>query len=146
MTTTFDTLAQQLRTQGHKLTGPRRAILLALLEAHRPFSPAEIQTRGQAYCAELGLVTVYRTLEMMEEIGIVRPVHLAENCHGYVLATPGHTHHLVCARCHAVVEIAGCDLGNFLDTVAARTGYAITGHWLEISGLCAECQRNGRGD
>jgi len=146
MTTTFDTLAEQLRTQGHKLTGPRRAILLTLLEASRPFSPAEIQTRGQVYCAELGLVTVYRTLEMMEEIGIVRPVHLAENCHGYVLATPGHTHHLVCAGCHAVVEIAGCDLGDFLDTVAARTGYAITGHWLEISGLCAECQRNGHAD
>jgi Fur family ferric uptake transcriptional regulator len=146
MTTTFDTLAQQLRTQGHKLTGPRRAILQTLLEASRPLSPAEIQTCGQVYCADLGLVTVYRTLEMMAEIGIVRPVHLADNCHGYVLATPGHTHHLVCVRCHAVVEIAGCDLGDFLDSVAARTGYTITGHWLEISGFCAECQRNGHSD
>jgi len=128
MTTTLDNLAQQLRARGHKLTGPRRAILQALLEASRPLSPAEIQTCGQAYCIDLGLVTVYRTLELMETIGIVRPVHLAESCHGYVLATPGHTHHLVCARCHAVVEIAGCDLGHFLDTVAAQTGYAITGH------------------
>jgi Fur family ferric uptake transcriptional regulator len=146
MTTSFDTLAQQLRTQGHKLTGPRRAILQTLLEASRPLSPAEIQACGQVYCADLGLVTVYRTLEMMAEIGIVRPVHLADNCHGYVLATPGHTHHLVCVRCHAVVEIAGCDLGDFLDSVAARTGYTITGHWLEISGFCAECQRNGHSD
>ena len=141
MTTSFDTLAEHLRSEGHRLTQPRRAILRALLAASKPLSPAEIQARGQAFCAELGLVTVYRTVELMESMGIVRPVHLADGCHGYVLATPGHTHHVVCEQCHAVVEITGCALGEFLDHVAERTGYAITGHWLEISGLCAACQR-----
>lgn len=140
---TFETLAQHLRAQGHKLTRPRRAILRALLDADKPLSPAEIQTCGQSDCIELGLVTVYRTLEIMEAIGLVRPVHIADGCHGYALATPGHTHHVVCERCHAVTEIAGCELGGFLEHVAARTGYRITGHWLEIAGVCAECQRNG---
>ena len=136
----FDTLARQFRENGHKLTQPRRAILRALVATPRPLSPAEIQARGQAFCADLGLVTVYRTLELMEDMGVARPVHLADGCHGYALATPGHTHHVVCERCHAVVEIIGCDLGDFLDRVAERTGYAITGHWLEISGVCAQCQ------
>lgn len=140
MPAAFDTLADQLRTGGYKLTQPRRAILRALLAAAKPLSPAELQASGQAFCADLGLVTVYRTLEIMEDIGIVRPVHLADNCHGYVLATPGHTHHIVCERCHAVVEIVGCELGEFLDELAERTGYRITGHWLEISGVCAACQ------
>ena len=139
--TDFDTLADQIRAGGHKLTQPRRAILWVLLVTPKPLSPAEIQARGQVFCAELGLVTVYRTLELMTQIGIVRPVHLADGCHGYALATPGHTHHVVCARCQTVVEIVGCELGDFLDTVAERTGYAITGHWLEISGLCADCQQ-----
>ncbi len=137
---TFETLAQQLRDHGHKLTQPRRAILRALMAAAKPLSPAEIQARGQEGCADLGLVTVYRTLEIMEQIGLVRPVHLADGCHGYALSTPGHTHHVVCERCHAVVEIVGCELGGFLQRVAERTGYRITGHWLEISGLCAACQ------
>lgn len=141
MTADFDTLAGQLRAHGHKLTAPRRAILLALLESCTPLSPADLLARGQVHDAALGLVTVYRTLEIMTEIGLVRPVHLADSCHGYALATPGHTHHVVCQRCHAVVEIGGCDLSDFLESVAERTGYAITGHWLEIAGLCAECQR-----
>lgn len=141
MTITFDALAQQLRDEGFKLTQPRQAILKTLLATPRPLSPAEIQERGQAFCADLGLVTVYRTLELMENIGCVRTVHLADGCHGYALATPGHTHHVVCDRCHAVVEITGCDLGGFLDRIADLTGYAISGHWLEISGLCAECQQ-----
>jgi Fur family ferric uptake transcriptional regulator len=141
----FDTIADRFRAGGHKLTQPRRAIVHVLLAADCPLSPAEIQIHGQALCSELGLVTVYRTLELMEEIGLVRPVHLANGCHGYVLATPGHTHHVVCERCHAVVEITGCDLGDFLDAVAAYTGYTITGHWLEISGVCEQCQREERG-
>jgi Fur family ferric uptake transcriptional regulator len=140
MQTHFDSLARRFRDQGHKLTQPRSAILQALLATARPLSPAEIQERGQVFCAELGLVTVYRTLELMEEMDIVRAVHLADGCHGYVLATPGHTHHVVCERCHSVVEIIGCDMGDFLDAVADRTGYQITGHWLEISGVCAACR------
>jgi Fur family ferric uptake transcriptional regulator len=146
LTSTLETLGEQLRTHGHRLTEPRRAILRALLAATRPLSPAEIQQRGQVFCADLGLVTVYRTLEVLEGLGAARPVHLSEGCHGYALATPGHTHHMVCERCQAVVEVAGCALGDFLDVVADRTGYAITGHWLEISGLCAACQRAEAGD
>jgi Fur family ferric uptake transcriptional regulator len=141
MSTTFETLAEQFRAGGHKLTQPRSAILHVMLDSVCPLSPAEIQTRGQDLCTELGLVTVYRTLELLTQIGLVRPVHLADGCHGYALATPGHTHHVVCERCHTVVEITGCELGGFLDQVAAHTGYAITGHWLEISGLCEECQK-----
>lgn len=139
--TTFDTLGEQFRAGGYKLTQPRQAILRALLAAPCPLSPAEILDRGQAFYTNLGLVTVYRTLEIMESIGIARPVHLADGCHGYALATPGHTHHVVCDRCHAVVEITGCELGGFLDSVAERTGYAITGHWLEIAGICPNCQK-----
>ncbi|NDJ74738.1 MAG: transcriptional repressor [Chloroflexi bacterium] len=141
MSERFDTLAQHFRENGHKLTQPRQAILHALLVAPKPLSPAEIQEQGQVFYADLGLVTVYRTLELMEEMGVVRTVHLADGCHGYALATPGHTHHVVCERCHAVVEIFGCELGEFLQSVAERTGYQITGHWLEIAGICANCQQ-----
>jgi Fur family ferric uptake transcriptional regulator len=114
----FDSLAQEFRSQGHKLTRPRRAILEALLAASCPLSPAEITEQEP----EVGLVTVYRTLELMESMGIVRAVHVAEGCHGYVLVT-------------------GCNMGDFLDSVARHTGYTVTGHWLEISGVCAACSR-----
>jgi Fur family ferric uptake transcriptional regulator len=139
----FELLAEKLHNQGYKLTAPRRAILETLLSTAKPLSPAEIQTRGQRYCEELGLVTVYRMLELMDGLGLVRAVHLAEGCHGYVLSSPGHTHHMICERCHAVIEIAGCEMGGFLDMVASNTGYQITGHWLEISGVCGDCRAQG---
>ena len=137
----FEGIAHRFRAHGHKLTQPRRAILNVLLGSRTPLSPAEIQEQGQAFCGDLGLVTVYRTLEIMEVMELVRPVHLADGCHGYALCTPGHTHHVVCDRCQAVVEVVGCDLANFLSRVAEGTGYAITGHWLEIAGLCPQCQQ-----
>lgn len=142
----FTHLVERFHMEGHKLTQPRRAILHVLLGSDCPLSPAEIQAQGQVLYADLGLVTVYRTLELMESIGLVRPVHLANGCHGYALATPGHTHHVVCECCHAVVEIVGCELGDFLDRVADYTGYAITGHWLEISGVCKKCQHQKTSD
>lgn len=145
MAADFDMLADHLRERGHKLTQPRRAILKTLVVASKPLSPAEIQAHGQAFCADLGLVTVYRTLEIMADVGLVRSVHVVDGCHGYVLATPGHTHHVVCERCNAVVEIVGCELGGFLERVAQRTGYTITGHWLEISGICTDCQQHEDG-
>jgi Fur family transcriptional regulator, ferric uptake regulator len=141
MPDTLTQLAEQFREHGHKLTQPRRTILRVLVAAPKPLSPAEIQAEGQRYYADLGLVTVYRTIELMEDLGVARSVHLADGCHGYALATPGHTHHVVCERCHATVEIFGCALGDFLESVAERTGYQITGHWLEISGLCPACQQ-----
>lgn len=146
MSDRYEVLADEFRAHGYKLTQPRRAILHTLVGAAKPLSPAEIQERGQKLCHDLGLVTVYRTLELMELLGAVRAVHLADGCHGFALASPGHTHHVVCDRCQAVVEITGCDLGEFLDSVAERTGYAITGHWLELSGLCPACREAQDGD
>lgn len=146
MSDRYEVLADEFRAHGYKLTQPRRAILHTLVGAAKPLSPAEIQERGQKLCHDLGLVTVYRTLELMELLGAVRAVHLADGCHGFALASPGHTHHVVCERCQAVVEITGCDLGEFLDSVAERTGYAITGHWLELSGLCPACREAQDGD
>ncbi len=135
-----DFLAEQLRHNGYKLTRAREAVIQALADAPRPLSIADLHSAAQGHAADIGLVTVYRTLELLVELKLVRPVHLLENCHGYALATPGHTHHVVCQRCNRVIEIEGCDLHAFLEEVTASTGYQITGHWLEIAGICPECQ------
>jgi len=143
MATTAQFMAAQLHQHGFKLTRARQAVILALGEAARPLSIADLHTAAQTHAADIGLVTVYRTLELLAGLGLVRPVHLLDNCHAYALCTPGHTHHVVCQRCSRVVEIEGCDLSAFLDEIVASTGYRITGHWLEIAGLCPECQQAG---
>lgn len=134
-------LAESLRTHGYKITRPRRAVIHALAEAAEPLSINDLHERAQDIAEDVGLVTVYRTLELLQELDLARPVHLGHNCHGYILATPGHTHHLVCRRCNTAIEFEGCDLEAFFTEIEAKTGFRVTGHWLELEGLCMACQQ-----
>ena len=135
-----ETIAKQLGQAGYRITEPRKAVIRAVLEDAGYSSPAEVHTRARKHCPSIGLVTVYRTLELLAEMGHVRRIHTDEGCHGYAAARHGHRHHLVCRRCGATIEFDGCDLGAFLCRVSHETGYKIDGHLLELSGLCADCQ------
>jgi len=133
---------QVLAEAGHRITAPRRAVMQALCQSDVPLSPQDILARGQVYHARLGLVTVYRTLELFEQFGMVCRIHLAEGCHGYVLRQPGHRHVLICQECGRAVEFLGQDdLATLVARVAARTGYHIADHWLQLFGVCPTCQR-----
>lgn len=88
----------------------------------------------------VGLATVYRTLAILSEKGIVDALmyHGAEQC--YRLCGEGHHHHLVCSGCHRVVEIEGCGVDAWLDRVSAEHGFVATGHVVELTGICAGCR------
>ncbi len=135
-----ESLLDSLKAHGYRLTKPRQAVIRALATAVKPMTVADIHAEGRRYCAELGLVTVYRTVEMLLALGQLHIVHLDAERHGYALASPGHVHHLVCSRCRRIIEVTGCTLDGFLDDLAERTGYRITGHRLEIAGICPECR------
>ena len=68
----------------------------------------------------MGLVTVYRTLDLLSEMGFVRRIHTDDGCHGYAASGLGHSHHLICRQCGAAVEIEGCDLAPFMAHVSWR--------------------------
>lgn len=133
-------LASALSANGYKLTRPRLAVLKVVAEAHASLSPAEIHVRAQKLYPQTGLVTVYRTLEVLAECGAVRKVHQSDGCHSYATASAGHAHHVICEQCHAVTEFDECDLGDLLRKVQQRTGYTIASHWLEVFGLCPVCK------
>lgn len=133
---------QCITEAGFRLTKPRRAVVRALLEARDWLRPEELLARARRYCPSLGLVTVYRTLSLLEELGIARRIHLEPGCHGYAPAGPGHSHHLVCRSCHQVVEFPGGeDLTPLIRQVSRKTGYLIESHLLELTGLCPDCRR-----
>ena len=140
----MDSWMAHLSEAGYRITTPRKAIAEALLDAEVPLSAHEVLARAQACHEQLGLVTVYRTLDLYEELGLVCRVHLKEGCHGYVATTPGHRHVLLCQRCGRSVEFAG---GGDLDVLVAdlerRTGYHVRDHLLQLFGLCPDCRRVG---
>lgn len=133
-------IIQALSQAGYRITQPRQAVIRALLENEGYASPVQVQERARAYCPTVGLVTVYRALDLLAEMGFVRRIHTEDGCHGYALSSHGHRHHLVCRRCGAAVEFEGCDLATFLARVSRETGFVIENHLLELTGICAACQ------
>jgi Fur family ferric uptake transcriptional regulator len=133
-------MAQVLRQAGYRLTQPRLAVLQVLQEHNGYLSPAEIHERGRALYPPLGLVTVYRTLETLDELGLARRVHGRGNCHGYARANGASGHYLVCHRCSQVVEFPCEGMEGIIEAVRQQSGFTVEEHLLELGGLCPACQ------
>ena len=134
-------LKQKLSAAGHRLTRPRRAVLRVVAEATQALTPAQVHERARAHYPQVGLVTVYRTLELLVRLGLVRRIHTEGGCHGYAPVTLGEAgHHLVCTSCHQAVEFPCTGMEETLAEVERLTRFSIQGHWLELFGLCPACQ------
>ncbi len=134
-------MAQALRDAGYRLTQPRLAVLQVLTENDAGLNPEAIHDQGKAIYPSLGLVTVYRTLDLLTELGLVRRVHSEHRCHNYASAGADR-HHLICEGCHRVTEFPCNGLDALIKAVRQQTGYTVTEHLLELTGLCPECQAN----
>jgi Fur family ferric uptake transcriptional regulator len=136
-----------LQQSGFRVTRPRKAILEVLSQTGGSLKPEEIQQRADPFCPGIGLVTVYRTLTLLADLGCIRRVHQDDHCHGYARANLAHGHHVVCRRCQQVVEFAGSeDIGAMIGQVARQTGFRIDDHLLELMGVCPDCQAQGGAD
>lgn len=134
--------AANLKQAGYRMTAARRAVAHVLAEAEHWLNPEEILARGQTHCPSLGLVTVYRTLALFTELGLVRRVHAWEGCHGYVAADFDHGHHIVCRGCRQVIEFPGTeDLAPLINAIQEKTGFVVEDHMLELHGLCPACRK-----
>jgi Fur family ferric uptake transcriptional regulator len=133
-------LEQRLVDRDIRPTRQRLAVLRELSKEPNDATASTLWRRMRARKNEtIGLATVYRTLALLNERGVVDSLshHAHERC--YRLCMEAHHHHLVCERCHRVVELEDCDLGTWVDEVARRHGFAASEHEVEIAGLCAEC-------
>lgn len=133
-------MAHGLRARGYKLTAQRLAILKVIQEADGHLTPAEVLKEGTMFYPRLGLTTVYRTLELLSDLGFVRRVHLKEGCNAYAQAKERDGHHLVCQSCHRVVDFPCFGLEELVREMGQRTGFSVESHLLELAGLCPTCQ------
>ncbi len=130
-----------LQSAGCRVTAPRRAIVELMVGTSRALGPIEVFDLGRAEHPGLGLVTVYRTLEKLEELGLIERVHLPDGCHRYLRTADGHQHLLLCTTCGLVQTFAGDDLDPLTGKVASDTGFAINEHWLQFFGTCPNCRK-----
>ena len=134
-------IAAAMRQRGYKLTPQRRAVLNVIAASHDHLAPAEIFEKVRRECPGIGLVTIYRTLDILAELGLICEVHSGGNCRSYLMRRPQeHHHHLVCSDCGTVADFTNCRLGKLEQRVSQQTGFEIEGHLLEFSGRCLNCQ------
>ena len=140
-----DAMLAALVKAGHSNTRARRAVIAALCETGEQASPASLLASGRVHHPALGLVTVYRTLDILLELELVRRLHSDDGCHSYVPSAHHHGHHVICQQCQRALEFEGCDLEAVVGAVEASTGFQVRSHFLELFGVCPECQAKSRG-
>jgi Fe2+ or Zn2+ uptake regulation protein len=129
-----------IQKSGCRLTAPRRAVVETLVWSLQALTPMEVYDAARKNCPGLGLVSVYRTLEKLEELGLVQRVHQTRGCQAFIRAGEGHQHLIVCTHCGKAVLFEGDQLDPLFNVVSKKTGFKIESHWLQIFGLCISCR------
>jgi len=130
----------QLQENGYRLTEARRAVVDVIQKSPRALTPVEVFDMARQKYRALGLVSVYRTLEKLEELHIVQRVHQPQGCQAFISASQGHEHLMLCQSCGQVTFFEGDDLEALIKSISKKTGYQIREHWLQLFGLCQACQ------
>jgi Fur family transcriptional regulator, ferric uptake regulator len=140
----YSQAAALLKKSGHKLTSQRLAILKIVMESQELLSPAALYEKVHRIDPEVGEVTVYRTLNILSDLGLVCIVHTGENTHSYISRPPEHHDHLICSKCGKVVDFMNCNVQELEKRLMSETGFFIREHRLDFYGLCSRCRESER--
>lgn len=130
-----------LTKKGCKNTKSRKAVIDVLNNSKLPVSAEEIFILIKNSGSTANLSTVYRTLELLENMGLINKTIINDGKARYELTGDGHKHHLICTNCHKMVPIDICPIEKLETDVMKKTNYDITGHKLELYGVCPECKK-----
>lgn len=143
----MDKFIEQVKKRGYKLTEPRRRLLERVQELERPFTAEELYEMMSRQ--GIGRATVFRTLKLLLDIGVLVRVHLEEGCQHYQLAAglPGEEHHhdrIICRACGRITDLDECPMREDAAAIAKRSGYRLQGHHLDLYGICSRCDTDSR--
>jgi Fur family transcriptional regulator, ferric uptake regulator len=131
-----------LTEHGCKNTRSRKAVIGVLEHIDAPISAEDIYLRVKESGSSINLSTVYRILELMEDMKLASKTVMSDGKARYELTGDGHRHHLICTNCHKVVPIDVCPIEELQKNVIQKTNFNITGHRLELYGVCPECKKS----
>ena len=142
----IERIKKQLHSQSYKLTPQREATVRVLLEHEEDHLSAEdVYLLVKEKSPEIGLATVYRTLELLSELKVVDKINFGDGVSRYDLRQEGAAHfhhHLVCIECGAVDEIQEDLLGDVEKLVEENWNFQVKDHRLTFHGICSRCQEN----
>jgi Fur family transcriptional regulator, ferric uptake regulator len=138
----LDRFRRYLRDHHQPVTQPRERVAEVVLSSADHLSVDQIRRALRERGHEVGLATIYRTLDLLERSGVVRAHDFGQGFRRYE-PTPeqAHHHHLICLRCGRVEEFLHERLERMLPMIADEHGFQPERHRLELYGVCRECQR-----
>lgn len=129
-----------LRDKGFKVTPQRLAIYNTLQHTKAHPSAEMIFNELQPLYPTMSLATVYKTIEILKEIGLIQVLNVGEDSFRYDADTTNHPH-VRCMRCGRVDDIEDIDSEDFISDVSKCTRYQLTGQQFYFYGVCPECQQ-----
>lgn len=139
----FDDICRELKKKEYKLTPQRLTILQVFMDnAGGHISAEELYSLVKKENPEIGLATVYRTLDLLAELGILMKMDFGDGKARFELCDNElhHHHHLICLSCGKVEEFDMDLLESLEDSISCKTGFKIVDHRLKFYGYCRKCQ------
>jgi Fur family ferric uptake transcriptional regulator len=140
----FAIFKEHLRRQGLKSTAQRDDIAKVFFAANRHISVEELYNLVKQVNPHIGYATVYRTMKLLTECGLVLESHFRNGEARYESAEGHHHDHLICEGCGKIVEFEEPRIEGLQAEVARNLGFEFTGHKMELYGRCAQCQKTKR--
>jgi len=141
----MNALKEELKKKGYKLTPQRRSIVDTIIDNEgQHLTAEEIYDKVKKGCPEIGLATVYRTILVLEELGVISRLDLNDGCSRYEIihSNEAHRHHhLVCNTCNKVSEVEDDLLEELEARIEKQYRFKIKDHSLKFYGTCDECQK-----
>lgn len=130
---------QRLRDSGHRLT-PQRAAVLAAVERLGHATPEQVHAEIATTDESVNLSTVYRTLELLDELGVIRHAHLTDRAPTYHARTDHEHVHLICRQCQDLISVSESAVAAALGPLADAHGFEPDYGHLVVFGLCKNCK------
>lgn len=128
-----------LRASGYRVT-PQRQLVLEAVTRLEHATPEEIYAEVKQTAVGVNLSTVYRTLELLEQIGLVTHTHLGHGAHRYHLAADAQHVHLVCRECGAIIQLDPVAVSSLVRTLDTEYGFDTDVGHLTVFGTCSGCR------
>lgn len=138
-------VGKKLKAKEFKLTAQRELVLKVILENRdKHLSAEEVYNLVKRKASDVGLATVYRTLELFSEFNIIHAIDFGDGRKRYEFGAEGgqdhYHHHLICTRCGGIIQVNEDLLEELEDRVTTQHDFTVTNHQLKIFGICKDCR------
>lgn len=137
----LESLLLKLKAHGMRMSPQRKAVLQALVASEEHPSAEEIHRKLLPQIPTLSLATVYKTLNMLKQLGEVLEIEFSSRENRFDAVNPKPHPHLICNRCGKVADPRLPDLARIIQNLEQDAGFSITSHRLDFFGLCADCAK-----